>query len=115
MRTATTESASATSSFQIADDHPSLPGHFPGAPVVPGVLLLAEGLQRLESLAVAPLRCRRIDSAKFLRPVMAGSTITATLTMSAGGQGRVEFHVAGALVAHATLTAGAPTGQRSHG
>ena len=26
--------------FRIAADHPSLPGHFPGRPIVPGVLIL---------------------------------------------------------------------------
>lgn len=34
--------------FCIPAGHPSLPGHFPGSPVVPGVLLLDHILQALE-------------------------------------------------------------------
>jgi 3-hydroxyacyl-[acyl-carrier-protein] dehydratase len=36
--------------FQVAIDHPSLPGHFPGRPLVPGVLLLDHVLQALSRL-----------------------------------------------------------------
>jgi 3-hydroxyacyl-[acyl-carrier-protein] dehydratase len=32
-------------SFLIASDHPSLPGHFPGQPIVPGVLVLDRALE----------------------------------------------------------------------
>jgi len=114
VRTAATDLASVTTTFHIAVDHPALPGHFPGAPVVPGVLLLAEGLNRLESLTDAPLRWQRIDSAKFLQPVAPGATITVTLTTIDGGRKRADFHVAGALVAHVMLIAAAPSGQHIH-
>jgi 3-hydroxyacyl-[acyl-carrier-protein] dehydratase len=36
--------------FQIGMDHPSLPGHFPGRPLVPGVLMLDHVLQALSRL-----------------------------------------------------------------
>jgi len=54
---------------RIPADHPALPGHFPGHPVVPGVVLL-ELIQRqarvLGGFQDGPTRWQRI---KFLRPV----------------------------------------------
>lgn len=97
---------SATTSFRIPVDHPALPGHFPGAPVVPGVLLLAEGLLQLGRLAGMPLHCRRIDSAKFLQPVAPGTEVTATLSLTKIDQGRIEFFVDDSLVAHLSFTSG---------
>lgn len=60
-------------SFRIAPDHPSLPGHFPGRPVVPGVLLLDEVIA-----AIAPHRSGTVSampSVKFLRPVLPGEDV----------------------------------------
>jgi 3-hydroxymyristoyl/3-hydroxydecanoyl-(acyl carrier protein) dehydratase len=95
--------AEATITFCIAPDHPALPGHFPGAPVVPGVLLLAEGLERFGRLAGAPIQCRRIESAKFFKPVAAGATVTATLSMTGPGHASMQFSVAGTSVAHVRI------------
>ena len=36
--------------FTVAADHPSLPGHFPGHPIVPGVLVLDHVLQAVRQL-----------------------------------------------------------------
>jgi 3-hydroxyacyl-[acyl-carrier-protein] dehydratase len=53
----------------VPASHPSLPGHFPGKPIVPGVVLLAlvhkHACQNL-GFAAGASRWRRI---KFLRPV----------------------------------------------
>ena len=106
--------ALAGATFCIAADHPALPGHFPGAPVVPGALLLAEGLQRLEGFTAEPLRCQRIDSAKFLHPVAAGEPITVTLTIADSGRGRIEFYVGSTLVAHVALIFAVPAGVQVH-
>ena len=35
--------------FIISADHPSLPGHFPGHPIVPGVVLLDRVLEAIET------------------------------------------------------------------
>ncbi len=43
-------SAIVVSHFEIAADHPCLPGHFPGRPVVPGVVVLDHVLAAIEAL-----------------------------------------------------------------
>jgi 3-hydroxymyristoyl/3-hydroxydecanoyl-(acyl carrier protein) dehydratase len=108
VRAADSQVSGPTAHFCIAVDHPALPGHFPGAPVVPGVLLLAEGLRQLELLVASSIHSRRIESAKFLQPVAAGATITAKLTVAGGGRARVEFWVAGTLVAHLKFIVATP-------
>jgi|SRR5690348_18383622 len=52
----------------IDREHPALPGHFPGQPVVPGVMLLdwvAAALGRWRGLRIAGLA-----QVKFLRPLL---------------------------------------------
>jgi 3-hydroxymyristoyl/3-hydroxydecanoyl-(acyl carrier protein) dehydratase len=58
--------------FELPAEHPALFGHFPGRPIVPGALLLAQALQALLAaphwaarLGAAP----RLASVKFLAPV----------------------------------------------
>ncbi len=48
-----------------APEHPAFAGHFPGRPIVPGVLLLDAALH---ALGADQTTCR-IVNAKFLRPV----------------------------------------------
>jgi 3-hydroxymyristoyl/3-hydroxydecanoyl-(acyl carrier protein) dehydratase len=64
--------------FTIPPDHPSLDGHFPDHPLVPGVVLLDEALARL----AAHLRCGRpvrLRSVKFLAPVLPGDEVQVAL------------------------------------
>jgi 3-hydroxymyristoyl/3-hydroxydecanoyl-(acyl carrier protein) dehydratase len=69
-------SLTGSAEFVIAPAHPALPGHFPGAPIVPGVLLLAEALELVDAASSVRLQHRRIVSAKFLKPVAPGEPIT---------------------------------------
>lgn len=57
--------------FVIGHDHPSLPGHFPGQPVVPGVVVLDRVVAALER-AHGPLPPLRLPQAKFLQPLLPG-------------------------------------------
>lgn len=53
---------------KIDADHPALPGHFPGRPIVPGALILERVLQAAAANFADAAACgvRRI---KFLRPL----------------------------------------------
>jgi 3-hydroxymyristoyl/3-hydroxydecanoyl-(acyl carrier protein) dehydratase len=55
-------------SFRIPASHPSLPGHFPGRPVVPGVVLL-DLLIEATTRACPGRRVVGLPAVKFLRPV----------------------------------------------
>jgi 3-hydroxymyristoyl/3-hydroxydecanoyl-(acyl carrier protein) dehydratase len=56
--------------FTIAADHPSLAGHFPDRPVVPGVVLLDHVLS-----AIAPSGASGLPSVKFIQPVLPGQPV----------------------------------------
>ena len=76
--------------FEIAPDHPSLPGHFPGRPVIPGVLLLERVLDAVEAGA-APLGPLRLPQVKFVQPLLPGEA--ACVAIDALGPGRWRFRV----------------------
>lgn len=56
----------------IPADHPSLPGHFPGRPLVPGVVLLDRVLDAIEAVHGASLSALRLPQVKFMHPLLPG-------------------------------------------
>ncbi|GAB6195418.1 hypothetical protein [Lysobacter xanthus] len=54
--------------FLIDASHPSLPGHFPGNPIVPGVVLLDRVVEAIERRH-GPLAALRMPQVKFLQPL----------------------------------------------
>lgn len=100
-------------SLPIPREHPSYAGHFPGQPIVPGVLLLELVLQAAEALPGwpgPPEGPLEIPVCKFLQSVAPGATLA--LTLSAGQpSGTLNFRLQqdGALVASGSLRRAAPT------
>lgn len=57
--------------FVIGHDHPCLPGHFPGRPLVPGVVVLDHVLAAIEA-AHGPFAALRLPQVKFASPLLPG-------------------------------------------
>lgn len=83
----------------LPDPHPATDGHFPGAPVLPGVVLLDEAL-RVIAADGALARPWRVSAVKFLRPVRPGEALELTHERLPGGA--IRFSIASASGAVAT-------------
>ena len=72
--------------LRIEPTHPSLPGHFPGDPIVPGVVLLDRVIACLEGEGRT---LRRLPVVKFLAPLRPGEDAVIVF----GGDPRVRFRI----------------------
>ena len=84
----------------FAHDHPALPGHFPGHPIVPGVLLLASVEDMLRA---AGLRVTACATAKFLVPVLPDQVLDIRADVDERADVRFEIAAAGRTVATGRL------------
>ncbi|MBM0104448.1 hypothetical protein JM946_06805 [Steroidobacter sp. S1-65] len=69
--------------LRIDANHPSLPGHFPGQPIVPGVVLLDCVLQEAERWLQRPMRVLALPNAKFTAPLLPGESADLQLKLDA--------------------------------
>lgn len=91
--------------FCIADDHPSLPGHFPGRPIVPGVVLLDATFALI--LVQQPGRTVvGVPSVKFALPVRPGQDVEVSCDDS-GDQVAFACTVEGQCVLRGSVVLGA--------
>jgi 3-hydroxyacyl-[acyl-carrier-protein] dehydratase len=63
----------------IPASHPSLPGHFPGQPIVPGVLILDVVVQALREWRPHS-RVAALPNVKFLSPLLPGEPFSIELS-----------------------------------
>jgi 3-hydroxymyristoyl/3-hydroxydecanoyl-(acyl carrier protein) dehydratase len=80
--------------FVVDPAHPGLPGHFPGAPVVPGVVVLEHVLAAIEA-AHGPLGALRMPQVKFLQSLLPGEYADVELAdvVAEGEASRWRFRV----------------------
>lgn len=65
----------------IPESHPALPGHFPGRPIVPGVVLLDQVVALAETWLHRPMRVASIRQVKFLAPLLPREEAIAELAL----------------------------------
>jgi acyl-coenzyme A synthetase/AMP-(fatty) acid ligase len=71
--------------FTVPPGHPALTGHFPGRPIVPGVVLLDHALDAIGCALGKSFGACRIESAKFLSPAEPGEVLDVAYETSASG------------------------------
>jgi 3-hydroxyacyl-[acyl-carrier-protein] dehydratase len=117
----------------VPEQHPAFAGHFPGAPLLPGVVLLDEMLRVVEEArggAGAAAAAAGVGSgagsagaasgwtvatAKFLQPVRPGDTLTLEHEALTNGAVRFAIRSAGRAVATGTLVPRLEATERDHG
>ena len=71
--------------LSIPADHPAFAGHFPGRPIVPAVVLLAEALAAIEGESSGVRGPLTLTNAKFLLPVGPDTPLTLSHRATANG------------------------------
>ncbi|MBP0637156.1 AMP-binding protein [Cupriavidus sp. AcVe19-6a] len=107
--------AAALPAFVIDAGHPAMAGHFPGNPIVPGVVLLDHALLALGSALGRPLVPTQAGTIKFLSPVRPGERVEIEHDAEPATDGserlRITLRSAGREVASGTLQLRAATSE----
>jgi 3-hydroxyacyl-[acyl-carrier-protein] dehydratase len=74
----------------ISPDHPSLAGHFPDAPIVPGVVLLDEVVAALAEWR-QDSQLTGIPSVKFIGPIKPGQSFVIGFDSTDTAENQIDF------------------------
>ncbi len=77
--------------LKIPANHPAFAGHFPGAPIVPGVVLLDEAIHAIVADTGLAATAWQISAVKFLSPLKPGEAVMIEHEQLANGS--IKFEV----------------------
>jgi len=80
--------------WRAPSDHPALAGHFPGRPIMPGVVLLDQAILFAERLLGYQVAAWQVGAAKFFSAVAPGELLVFAVNM--GERGAIAINVRGA-------------------
>lgn len=92
--------------FAIDAEHPALPGHFPGDPLVPGSLILDTVIANQPLLQGQPLH---IESVKFLAPLRPAQKVVVEYRESAPDRLSFACRVDGTLICKGRIALASPS------
>jgi 3-hydroxymyristoyl/3-hydroxydecanoyl-(acyl carrier protein) dehydratase len=90
--------------IDVARNHPAFEGHFPGHPILPGVVLLGEAMAAIEAATATSARDWTVDNVKFLGAVEPGSRLAITHAVQPSGGVRFEIREGERVVASGVLS-----------
>jgi 3-hydroxymyristoyl/3-hydroxydecanoyl-(acyl carrier protein) dehydratase len=79
--------------LRVRDESESLAGHFPGSPVVPGIVQIQWAIDAAGRLAGRMVTLRRLERLKFKAVVRPGQRVEVAVTFSAEGDA-IQFRIA---------------------
>jgi len=95
-----------TTRWIVPSEHPAFAGHFPGTPILPGVVLLDVALHSIaESRGIALDLCE-ISSVKFLSPAHPGDELEIQHNLSASGTIRFDILAGARKIASGSIVPG---------
>ena len=87
----------------IPSDHPALPGHFPGHPIVPGVVVLDEVIETLRRRYGGGLVVTGLPAVKLSSPLKPEEPLIITIESADAGTAAFTCRVGSRLIASGSI------------